>query len=93
MKYFARVNVMLRDGLLDTQGQTLKSVLNRKGYLFIEEIKVGKHIVLLVEADDTHDAQQKVREICEKILHNPVIEKYEFTIAPVTSHTNKQIEQ
>jgi len=80
VNYSARVNVMLKDGIADPQGQTIERALPALGYAGIEDVRVGKLIELTLDAPDPQEARRRVLEMCEKLLANPVIESYEVTI-------------
>lgn len=80
MKYSAEVSVMLKPGIADPQGQTIEKALPALGYDGVSDVRVGKQIHLAVEASDPNDAQKRVRDMCERLLANPVIESYEVSI-------------
>jgi len=80
VNYSARVDVMLKDGIADPQGQTIERALPALGYAGIEGVRVGKLIELTLDAPDPQEARRRVLEMCEKLLANPVIESYEVTI-------------
>ena len=80
MSYAARVNVMLKPGIADPQGQTIERALPALGYSGVEDVRVGKIIELNVSAADETEARSRVEEMCERLLANPVIESYEITI-------------
>jgi phosphoribosylformylglycinamidine synthase subunit PurS len=80
MKFRAEIDVMPHDALLDPQG---KAVTNSMGNLQLSEItnvRIGKHISLLIEAVDEATASAKVDEACKKLLCNQIMEKYQFTL-------------
>lgn len=81
MSYLARVDVMLKPGISDPQGQTIEKALPVLGYEGVREVRVGKRIQLQVDATDAEEARSKVEEMCERLLANPVIESYEVSIA------------
>lgn len=81
MSYLARVDVMLKPGISDPQGQTIEKALPVLGYEGVREVRVGKRIQLQVDATDAEEARAKVEEMCERLLANPVIESYEVSIA------------
>ena len=85
MSYSARVNVMLKPGIADPQGQTIERALPALGYSGVEEVRVGKIIELQVDASDGAEARSRVEEMCERLLANPVIESYEVTIEETSS--------
>lgn len=80
MKYSADVSVMLKEGIADPQGQTIQRALPALGFDTVEDVRVGKRIHLTVEAAGTDEAEKLVREMCEQLLANPVIEKFEVSI-------------
>lgn len=80
MSYVARVDVMLKPGISDPQGQTIERALPVLGYPGVREVRVGKRIQLQVDAASADEARSKVTEMCERLLANPVIESYEVSI-------------
>ncbi len=80
MKYLAEINIMPLKALLDPQGKAVKSSMHNIGYKTVTDVRIGKHITLDIEADDEAHAKQKVNEACEKILSNPIMESFEFTL-------------
>lgn len=80
MSYSARVDVMLKPGISDPQGQTIEKALPVLGYEGVTGVRVGKRIDLEVEAANADEARSKVQEMCERLLANPVIESYEVSI-------------
>ncbi|MFP5351432.1 MAG: phosphoribosylformylglycinamidine synthase subunit PurS [Actinomycetota bacterium] len=80
MSYSARVDVMLKPGISDPQGQTIEKALPVLGYDGVTGVRVGKRIELEVEAANADEARSKVQEMCERLLANPVIESYEVSI-------------
>jgi len=72
-----KVEVRFKEGILDPQGQTILNTLNRKGYDFISDVKVGKVIELEIEGD-IKKYSKEVEEICHSILTNPIIEDYKI---------------
>jgi phosphoribosylformylglycinamidine synthase subunit PurS len=79
--YLARVDVMLKPGISDPQGQTIERALPVLGYEGVREVRVGKRIELELDAVDADEARLRVEEMCEKLLANPVIESYRVSIA------------
>jgi len=67
-----RVYVTLKPSLLDSAGRTVAGALQKLGYSELEEVRIGKMIELKV---DSYDAD-RVKEMCDKLLANPVIEDY-----------------
>lgn len=71
-----RVLVRLKPGVLDAQGRAIGNALADLGYDAITGVRVGKLIELEVAESDPARAQSLVREACEKLLANPVIETF-----------------
>jgi phosphoribosylformylglycinamidine synthase subunit PurS len=80
MSFAAHVVVMPKPGIADPQGQTIERALPALGYDGVTEVRVGKHIELLLEAEDAEEAARRVNEMCERLLANPVIESYEVSV-------------
>ena len=83
MKYLAHINVMPLKELLDPQGKTVGKNMANIGITGIEDVRIGKHIHIVLEADDDTKAKNAVDEACKKILSNPIMESYTFTITPL----------
>ena len=80
MKYIAEINVMPLKALLDPQGKAVTAVMHNTGFACIDNVRVGKHITLEVEAANKAEAERLVEEACRKVLHNPIMEYYEFVL-------------
>ena len=80
MKYIAEIDVMPLKALLDPQGKVVKQSMHKIGFEAVEDVRIGKHITLEIEAENIDIAKQKVDESCQKILINPIMEGYEFRI-------------
>ncbi len=78
--YSAEVSVMPKPGVADPQGQTIERALPALGYDGVKDVRLGKRIVLEVEASSADEARSKVLEMCERLLANPVIESYEVSV-------------
>ncbi|MDP2737569.1 MAG: phosphoribosylformylglycinamidine synthase subunit PurS [Pseudorhodobacter sp.] len=72
----ARVQVMLRDGVLDPQGEAVRHALATLGFAGVQGVRQGKVIELDLAATDRASAEAEVRAMCEKLLANTVIEQY-----------------
>lgn len=80
MKYTAHINVMPLKELLDPQGKAVNSSLHNLGLTSINDVRIGKHITLHIEAHDKESAEKMTREACKKLLANQVMESFDFTI-------------
>ena len=74
--------VVPRRGLLEPQGKAVADALHTLGFGGVAAVHVGRHLVLDVDAADADTARRQTREMCERLLANPVTEDYE--IAEVT---------
>lgn len=72
----AEVRVMLKDGVLDPQGQAIGKALGSLGFDGVREVRQGKLIVLDLDTDDRAKAAAQVQRMSEKLLANPVIENF-----------------
>ena len=80
MKYIAHVNVMPQKALLDPQGRAVTSSMNKLDLAEIVNVRIGKHILLEIDAESKEIATSKAELACKKLLANPIMETYEFTI-------------
>ena len=80
MTYLADINVMPLKELLDPQGKAVHHGLNNLGLKEVNDVRIGKRMSLKVEASSKEDAEKIVKTACEKLLANPVMEYFEFTI-------------
>ena len=76
----ARVHVMLKDGILDPQGEAVRHALGTLGYGGVSGVRQGKVIELDLAGTDRVAAEADVRAMCEKLLANTVIEKFSIEI-------------
>ena len=76
----ARVFVTLKNGVLDPQGKAIGHALNGLGFLGIGEVRQGKVIDIELSESDAAKARTSLTEMCEKLLANTIIEKYEIEL-------------
>ena len=81
MKFRFEVLVSLKEGLLDPQGKAVQDALPTLGWSNVSDVRVGKHIELVVEADDEAAARSQVEEMARRFLSNPVIEDFRVLAA------------
>ena len=72
----ARVTIMLRDGVLDPQGEAVRAALGALGFAGVDAVRQGKVIELDLAETDPEAAEAAVRRMCETLLANTVIERY-----------------
>lgn len=80
MKFKAEIDVMPLKALLDPQGKAVTSGLKNLGLSQIENVRIGKHISLEVEASNETEATKMVEEACKKLLANQIMESYEYSV-------------
>lgn len=76
----ARVHVMLKDGVLDPQGEAVRHALGTLGFGGVSAVRQGKVIELDLAGTDRTAAEADVRAMCERLLANTVIEKFSIEI-------------
>lgn len=76
----ARVHIMLKTGVLDPQGEAVRHALGSMGFDGVEAVRQGKVIELDLAQTDRAEAEAEVRRMCEALLANTVIERYEVEI-------------
>tara|TARA_B110000285_G_scaffold38313_1_gene41582 strand:+ start:325 stop:579 length:255 start_codon:yes stop_codon:yes gene_type:complete len=80
MRFKAEIDVMPLDALLDPQGKAVTSSMQNIGLEEISEVRVGRHVRLMVDAASEGEAKSKVDEACKKLLANQIMESYTFQI-------------
>jgi phosphoribosylformylglycinamidine synthase len=80
-RYRVAVQIMPRRGILDPQGTAIAHALQSLGYDTLTDARMGKHIELELSAESEAAAEEAAREMCDKLLANPVTE--DFAIAEV----------
>ena len=76
----ARVYVMLKTGVLDPQGEAVRHALGALGFDGVAGVRQGKVIELVLTTTDKTAAEAEVKEMCEKLLANTVIESYQIEL-------------
>ena len=76
----AIVNVSLKQGVLDSQGKAVHHALESLHFNGVDDVRVGKQIVLQLQETDKEKAMDAVTKMCEEILANTVIEDYEIEL-------------
>lgn len=78
MTYHVQIKVMPLKELLDPQGKAVLGGLLNLGLNKVEDVRVGKHITLQIDAENEETAKSLAAEACKKLLANPVMEYYEI---------------
>jgi phosphoribosylformylglycinamidine synthase len=77
-RYRVAVHVVPRRGILDPQGKAVSDALHSLGFSSVGDVHVGRHIVLDVSAESELVAADSVRDMCKRLLANPVTEDFEI---------------
>ena len=82
--YLAKVFIRLKPTVSDPQGQTIQGGLRQLGFDSVESVRAGKYMEIRLDEDGEEDAGRKVRDMCEKLLANPIIEDYTFDLERIS---------
>ncbi len=78
--FVARVEVTLKAGVNDPQGNTVRGALASLGFGEVADVRIGKYMQVRLAAADSAEAGRRVDEMCRKLLANTVIEDYTYVI-------------
>ncbi|ULA69590.1 MAG: Phosphoribosylformylglycinamidine synthase subunit PurS [Nitrospira sp.] len=76
----AKIHVTLKQGILDPQGKAIEHALDSLGFQSAGNVRVGKYIEVDVNETDRAKADAQVKQMCEKLLANTVIEEYRYEL-------------
>lgn len=76
----ATVHVTLKNGVLDPQGKATQHALENLGFSGVSSVRIGKYIEVELAENDTAKAEGKLREMCEKLLANTVVENFRVAV-------------
>lgn len=82
--YKVKVFVTLKESVLDPQGTAVKGSLHRMEYNEVQDVRIGRYLELTID-QNVENLDQSVREMCEKLLSNPVIEDYRYEVEEVVA--------
>ena len=74
------VNISLKEGVLDPEGQAIKTSLSNLGFKNFSDVRTGKQIILNFEKIDENEAVLATKKMCEDLLVNTVIETYKINV-------------
>jgi phosphoribosylformylglycinamidine synthase subunit PurS len=77
-RYRVAIHIVPRRGLLDPQGKAVAGALHSLGFSGVRDVHVGRHVVIETEAESADAADRRAREMCERLLANPVTEDFEI---------------
>ena len=78
--FHSTITVKLRTSILDPQGKAVEHGVHSLGYDRVSHVRIGKYIEFDIDAKDRAEAERMTRETCEKLLSNPVMEDFSFTV-------------
>ena len=78
--FTVEIRVMPRAALLDPQGQAVQHALHALGFNDVGTVRVGKHLVVQVQAATREEATARARTMCDRLLANPVTEDYHVAV-------------
>ncbi len=81
--WHVKIQVMLKKSVLDPQGATVEKSLAALGYNNVEQMRVGKYMEFTLTGVDAQEGEAQVREMCQRLLVNPIIEDYTFELLEV----------
>ncbi|MBM7665574.1 phosphoribosylformylglycinamidine synthase [Solibacillus kalamii] len=74
-----KIYVTLKESILDPQGSAVQGSLQKIGYGEVSDVRIGKYLEVTIQ-DTDRDIETIVKEMCEKVLTNTVIEKYRYEV-------------
>lgn len=83
-KFRADVTVLPKDGVLDIQGKAVEKTLVGAGFDTVSDVRVGRFVRFVVEAEDETDAKSRIEAISSDLLVNDLIESYTYTAEPLS---------
>jgi phosphoribosylformylglycinamidine synthase len=81
MKFKAEIDVMPHAALLDPQGKAVTGSMKNIGLSQINQVRIGKHMSMELEAENQAEAEKMVDEACKKLLANLIMESYQFQVS------------
>ena len=81
--YLAKVYVTLKPTVNDPQGLTIKGALHTLGFNSVLDLRAGKYMEIKINENDAEKARSKAKDMCIKLLANPVIENFRFELEDI----------
>jgi phosphoribosylformylglycinamidine synthase PurS subunit len=78
--YLAKIYVTLKPTVNDPQGLTIRGALHNLGFNSVDNVRAGKYLQIRLDQPDRKTAEQAVKDMCQQLLANPVIENYRFDL-------------
>ena len=86
--YKAQIKVTLRKSILDPQGKTVEHSIQSLGYKDVVDTRIGKYVELKLDSSSEEEAKKITEAVCSKLLANPVMEDYEYSIIKENGKAN-----
>ena len=81
--FLAKVYITLKPTVSDPQGRTVMGGLKSLGFESVSDVRAGKYLEVKLQEADQSEAEKQVKDMCNKLLANPVIEEYRFELVEV----------
>jgi len=81
--FLAKIYVTLKPSVNDPQGRTIMNGLKSLGFQSVTDVRAGKYLEIRLQETERTQAESQAREMCDKLLANPVIEEYRFDLVEV----------
>jgi len=81
--FLAKIYVTLKPSVNDPQGRTIMNGLKSLGFQSVTDVRAGKYLEIRLQETERTQAESQAREMCDKLLANPVIEEYRFELVEV----------
>ena len=81
--FLAKVHITLKPTVNDPQGRTVMGGLKSLGFESVSDVRAGKYLEVKLQEADQSEAEKQVKDMCDKLLANPVIEEYRFELVEV----------
>ncbi|MBH5319001.1 phosphoribosylformylglycinamidine synthase subunit PurS [Paenibacillus sp. GSMTC-2017] len=76
----ATVYVTIKENVLDPQGTAVQGALHSMGFAEVGKVRIGKYLEVVLDTNDRAEAETRLKEMCEKLLANTVVEDYRFEL-------------
>ena len=83
MKFIAEIDIMPHKELLDPQGKTVAKNMQHLDLSGVEDVRIGKHVSMTIDATSEQEAKDKVDVACKKLLANMIMETYSFELKAI----------
>ena len=81
--FLAKIYITLKAGVNDPQGLTIRGGLHQLGFDMVADVRAGKYMEVMLDQQDRQEASERVAEMCDQLLANPIIEEFRFELEPI----------